>query len=150
MSAAVIARGDTAPVLDPTEHVFDFVARAIARGIVGVLDFTVLAWRDTWIDAFADRGDAKLIAVVTLVTEQILDGWQGIKHQSRTLVIAHRPLREQHDDRTSFTLTNRVECGVLSPFDAPNRGPDRRLRAFYGAKRFCCFLQKAGFFLPRA
>jgi hypothetical protein len=48
MSAAIVAHGDTAPVLDPTEPVFDLVALAVERGIVGVLDFAVLAWRDAW------------------------------------------------------------------------------------------------------
>lgn len=52
MSAAVVAHGDRAPVLDPTEHGFDFVALAVERSIIGLLDFTVLAWRDAWIDAF--------------------------------------------------------------------------------------------------
>jgi hypothetical protein len=43
ISAAVVARGDTAPVLDPTEHVFDFVALAVERGSVDVLDLRF--WR---------------------------------------------------------------------------------------------------------
>ena len=120
MSAAVVAHRDTAPVLDPTEHVLDFVALAVERGIVGMLDFTVLAWRDAWIDAFVDQGGAKLVAVVAPVTEQFLGRWQGIKHQSGTLMVAHLPFREQHDDRTSFTVTNRVQFGVQTSFCAPD------------------------------
>ena len=85
-----------------------------------MLDFAVLAWLDAWRDAFADQGGAKLVAVVTSVTEQFLGRWQGIKHQSGALVVAHLPLREQHDDRTSFTVTNRVQFGVQTRIGAPD------------------------------
>ncbi len=121
VSAAVVAHGDPAPVLDPAEHVFDLVALAVERGIIGVLDFAVLAWRDAWGDALADQSGAKPVTVVASVTKQFLGWWQGPKHQPRTLVVAHLPFREQHHDRTTFAVTNRVQLGIQAPLVRPIR-----------------------------
>ena len=41
MCAAVVAGGDTPPILDPAEDVFDFVALAVEVLVVVILD---LAW----------------------------------------------------------------------------------------------------------
>ena len=111
MSAAVIARGGTAPVLDPTEHVFDFVALAIERGIVGVLNFTVLAWRDTWIDAFADQGGAEPHATAENTARSAAFGSAPTK--------TNRPW--QAPPATSRIIPNRVDARILM-------GPDRNSR----------------------
>ena len=41
VGASVVAGVDAAPVLEPAEHVLDFVALAIEGGVVGDRDFPV-------------------------------------------------------------------------------------------------------------
>lgn len=53
MGAAIIAGCDAAPVFQLAEHVFDLVALAVERSVVGVLDLAVLAGRDARLDALA-------------------------------------------------------------------------------------------------
>ena len=110
MSASIVAHGDTAAVLDPTEHVFDFVALAIERGIVGVLHFTVLAWRDTWIDAFADQGGAEPHATAENTARSAAFGSASTK--------TNRPW--QAPPAISRIIPNRVDARILM-------GPDRKL-----------------------
>jgi hypothetical protein len=49
VSTAVVAGGNATPILQFTEHIFDFVASLVQIYVVGQLDFTV-----------AQRGNARL------------------------------------------------------------------------------------------
>ena len=46
MCAAVVASGDTPPVLDPAEDVFDLVTLSVDFLVVEILDLAVFAGRD--------------------------------------------------------------------------------------------------------
>ena len=39
MSASIVADGDTAPALDPTEHVFDFVGLVYSTTLAYFIEF---------------------------------------------------------------------------------------------------------------
>jgi hypothetical protein len=43
-------------------------------------------------------------------------------------VVAHLPFREQHDDRTFFTVTNRVQFGVQTPSHGTSLNWSRRAK----------------------
>jgi len=58
MGAAVVAHGDAAPVLEFSEHVLDFVALAVERGVVAGLDFAITARRDAGDHAFMTKRGA--------------------------------------------------------------------------------------------
>ena len=81
MGAAVIAGGDAAPVLDPSEDVFDLVALAVEVLVVVVLDLAVLAGRDAWGGALRDQRGAEPVAVIAFVGEQLLGARERGKQQ---------------------------------------------------------------------
>jgi hypothetical protein len=49
------------------------------------------------------------IAIVTAVGKKRFGGWQGIKDQPRTLVIAHLPFAEQQDGGLALAVADSVE-----------------------------------------
>lgn len=55
MSASVVSRVDSPPVLEAREQVLDFVALAIEDGIVAVLDPVLGVRRDARFDAALDE-----------------------------------------------------------------------------------------------
>lgn len=55
MSASVVSRVDSPPVLEAREQVLDFVALAIEDGIVAVLDPVLGVRRDSRFDAALDE-----------------------------------------------------------------------------------------------
>ncbi len=51
MRTSVVTRCDSAPILDLSEHVFDFVALFVEDGIVGDEGFTIFLWWNAGRDA---------------------------------------------------------------------------------------------------
>jgi hypothetical protein len=60
------------------------------------------------------------IAIITTVGKTRFGGWQGIKDQPRTIVIAHLPLAEQQDEGLALAVADSVELRVQAAFRAPN------------------------------
>ena len=139
MGAAVIAGGDTPPVLDPAEDVFDLVALAIEVLVVVVLDLAVLAGRDAWGGALRDQRGAEPVAVLAFVGEQLLGARERGKQQKSAFVVAHLAFGEQQDDRAALTVADGMELGVQPAFGAPDTSgkspPFKRLAAVRWALR---------------
>ena len=59
MRASVVTGGDTPPILDPAEDVFDLVALAVEVLVIVILDLAVFAWRDAWGGALRNQRGAE-------------------------------------------------------------------------------------------
>jgi hypothetical protein len=66
------------------------------------------------------EGGAEPIGVVTVAGEKLLGLRHGGQHQRRALVVAHLPLAQEHDERASVTVADRVQLGVQTAFGAPD------------------------------
>ncbi|ETC97777.1 hypothetical protein P792_13440 [Asaia sp. SF2.1] len=89
MGAAVVARGNAAPVLEATEHVLDLVPPAISGLVVRDRHFPALRGRDAWLDASFTQIAPGAIAVVTAIANQVASGGQAWQQQGCALVVTH-------------------------------------------------------------
>lgn len=97
---------DASPILDPTEHVFDFVALFVEDLVVVDLDFPVGFWGDARGDIALGESLAEPVGVITLVTEQDLGFGELVDHQGGPLIVAHLALAEQHDQRPPLAIAD--------------------------------------------
>lgn len=70
MSASIVARCDTTPVLELGEEILDFVALAVERFVVIVWDLAAAARRDARLDASGFEFFAEPDAVVAAIGDQ--------------------------------------------------------------------------------
>jgi hypothetical protein len=118
VGAAVIACVDTAPILKPSEHVLDFMASAIEPDVVRDLDLAVHFRRDAGGDTAIGQGGAKPVGIVSSVAKQGFGLGEGVDHEGRTFIVAHLPLAQQHDQRSTVAVAHRVKLRVQAPFGA--------------------------------
>lgn len=109
MSTSVVAGSYAPPVLEFSEHVFDFVALAIEGFVVFDWLFAAFGRRDARLDAPVEKGLAEPVAVIAFVTNQAENGWQGVDHEPSALVVAHLPLTQKQDERAPFAIADRVQ-----------------------------------------
>jgi hypothetical protein len=120
MRASIVAGGDAPPILEPCEHILDFVALLIERLVVGQRDFPAFGGGNAGLATSFGKSIPEPIAIITTVGKQCFRGGQGIKDQPRTLVIAHLPLAEQQDEGLTFAVADSVELRVQAAFRAPD------------------------------
>jgi hypothetical protein len=113
------------PVLEPSEHVLDLVALFVEDGVMGDRGFPVGFRRNAGRDAVFGEGGAESVGVVTLVGEKLLGSRHGGQHQRRALEVAHLAFAEQHHERSTFAVANRVVFGVQAPFRASDTSGNR-------------------------
>jgi len=89
MGAAVVAHGDTAPVLEAAEHVLNLVPPAISRLVARDRHFPALRGRNAWLDASFDQIVPEAIAVVTAIADQEAYGGQAWQQRGSALVVTH-------------------------------------------------------------
>ena len=70
MSASVVAHGNAPPVLEPAEHVLDFVALFIEDTVIFVLYFAVFSWRDAGCHTFLDQGISEPVSIIAAIRKQ--------------------------------------------------------------------------------
>ena len=109
VGAAVIAGGDSSPILEPCEHILDFMALLIERLIVGQLDFPAFGRGNAGLAASFGKSLPEPIAVIATVGKKRFGGRQGLKDQPRALVVAHLPLAEQQDEGLAVAVADSVE-----------------------------------------
>ena len=109
MSALVVASVDAPPVLEPAEHVLDFVPLTIEFAVMSDRGFAVRLRWDAGHDPALGEGSAKPVGIIALVGEQLPGGRQRIDHQSRALVIAHLAFAKQHDDGAPLTIADGMQ-----------------------------------------
>src|SRR5208283_1364773 len=68
--------------------------------------------RNTGGDSALGEGGAEPIGIVALVGKELLGFRHGGQHQRHTLVVAHLPLAQEHDERASVTVADNVQLGV--------------------------------------
>lgn len=118
MGAAVIAHGNSSPVFEPPEHIFDFMALFIEGFIIGHGVFPVLLWRDAGLNAFVDQGGAQPVGVIAAISEEAFGAWQRVQQQGGPFVITDLPLGEQEYQRLAAFIAHRMQFGVQSAFGA--------------------------------
>ena len=109
MCAPVIAHGDPAPVLEPSEHVLYFVALLVEVLIVFVLHLAVFLWRDAGRHTFLDQGISEPISIVAAIRKEFLCYRQSRKQSRSTFVIADLSRRQMKQDRLSLAVDNRMK-----------------------------------------
>lgn len=118
MGASVVACCDAPPVLEPGEHVLDFVALLIRGFAIGCRQPAFGPRWDAGGDTTLGKSLTKGITVIPLVGNERLGVRQYGIDQSRALVVARLTLGEQEDDRTSVAITDRVQLGIQSTLRA--------------------------------
>ena len=94
--------------------------------------------------------DAIYEDIITTVGKKRFGGWQGIKDQPRTFVIAHLPLAEQQNEGFALAVADSVELRVQAAFRAPNASGNspffKRLAAVRCAFRWVAsIIMRSGF-----
>jgi hypothetical protein len=79
MGASVIAGSDAPPILEPCEHILDFVALLIERLVVGQRDFPAFVEGNAGLAASFGESIPEPIAIVAPVGKKRFGGWQDIK-----------------------------------------------------------------------
>jgi len=59
-------------------------------------------------------------AVVAAIRDEMRGRRQGVEHETGTLVVAHLAFRQEHDDRSPFTIANGVELRVQPALGSPD------------------------------
>ena len=115
----VIAGGDTPPILDATEEVFDFVPPAIkALGTIGFLEGGVAA-RDDRQGTFVLDLLADLFAVVGLVGGDRERRSRRVQDLFDDLAVMHLSASHREAQRPTFAVDNRVDLrGSTATADA--------------------------------
>jgi hypothetical protein len=116
--AAVIACCDAPPVLEFSEHVFDFMALFVERFIVFDLDFAVRFRRDAGRNTLFHERGPEPVGIIPAIRQQGFCLRQNRQQQSRALVIAHLAFGEQHDDRSSVAIANGMKFRVQAALRA--------------------------------
>lgn len=109
MGASVVAHGDAPPILEPSEHIFDFMELFIQNFIVFILDFAVLLGRDTGRDAFFNQGVSKPVSVIAAISKKFPGFGQLIDERRRAFVIADLSRRQMQQDRFAFAVGHGME-----------------------------------------
>ena len=95
MGASVIAGVDAPPILEFTEHIFDFMSLAIEGFVEGCGEQPALAWRDAGRNALGSQGGAILIAVIAFIADHrggVI--WQRWICELCTDMVAHLPFAQ--------------------------------------------------------
>jgi hypothetical protein len=106
---SIVAGRDASPILEPCEHILDFVALLIERLVIGPRDFPAFGGGNAGLAAPFGESIPEPIAVITTVGKKRFGGRQGIKDQSCALVVAHLPLAEQQDEGLALAVADSVE-----------------------------------------
>ena len=109
MGTAIVAGRDASPILEPCEHILDFVALLIERLVVGRRDFPAFGRRNAGLAASSAQGGPEPIAVIATIGKKRFGGGQGIKDQACALGVAHLPLAEQQDEGLALAVADSVE-----------------------------------------
>ena len=112
MGTSIVAGRDAPPILEPCKHILDFVALLIERLVIGQRDFPAFGGGYAGLAASFGESIPEPIAIITTVGKKRFGGWQGIKDQPRTLVIAHLPLAEQQNEGFALAVADSVELRV--------------------------------------
>jgi len=117
-SELVVAGGDTPPILDAAEEVFDFVPAAInALGTIGFLEGGVAA-RDDRQGTFVLDLLAHFFAVVGLVCRDSQRRSGRVQDLFDNLAVMHLSARHHEAQRPTFAVDNRMDlCGSAAPTD---------------------------------
>ena len=111
VSASIIARVDTSPVLEASEHVFDAMALPIEGAIVGYGDLAIAFRRDAGGDAPRGERVAEPVGVVSPVCEHGCGGRQGIDQQGSALIVTGLSFGQHEAEGPAATIADRVELG---------------------------------------
>ncbi len=121
MGTTIISGGDTPPVFEPPEHVFDLMTLFIQCFVEAGGEVAPLSWRDTRRYPLGEQSLSEFIAVISLVTKHVGRAFRQCRvDQLGSKMIAHRAFGEAQDDRSSQLIHYRVQLGVQSALGAAN------------------------------
>ena len=109
MCAAVISCCHAPPVFEPAKHVFDLMALFIQGFGVSGGGIPPLSGWNAGHDPFGFKRGSELIAIITFITKQVRSALrQGGVDQFCPNMIVHIAFAQAHDNRATFTVTNRM------------------------------------------
>ena len=109
MRASVVAHGDTSPVLQPTEHVLDFVTLFVERFIVFVLNFAIFSGRDAGRHAPFDQGISEPVCIIAAIRKKLFCSRQMSKKRRSALIIADGSRRQVQQNGLARAAGDRVQ-----------------------------------------
>ena len=110
--ASVVASGDAAPFLEPSEHAFDGVPLPVEFGVAGDGFHAAGAAGDAGCDAASGEGAAEAVAVIALVADRGVGVGQDGEHGSGAAIIADLAFGQQQDQGLAVCVADRVELRV--------------------------------------
>src|SRR5450830_1087377 len=111
---------NTSPVLEPAEHILDFVSLTVEHTVMFDRIFPVGFCRDASCDASLGESLTEPVGVIAFVAEEFLGLRQGRQHQSRAFVVAHLAFAEQHDQRSPVAIAHGMQFRVQAAFRTPD------------------------------
>ena len=101
MGAAVVAHGDAPPVLEPAEHIFNFVPLFIEFPVVFNLDFAVFPWWNAGGYSFFDQRRSEPVSIIATIRKKFFCSGQCVQDKGCALVIADLACCQMQDDRSA-------------------------------------------------
>ena len=106
MGAAVIPRGNSAPILESAEHDFYFVPLFVKLLVIGHLGFPAAPARNARRDSFTGQGGAKPVGIIPSIRKEFPGLWQRSKQNSGAFVIAHLTAGQMERYRLTGGIAN--------------------------------------------
>jgi hypothetical protein len=125
MGASVVTGVDAPPVLEPAEHILNFVTLAIELSVMFDWYFPIGFRRNARRDAALGESLAEPAGVIPLVAEEIPGSRQRGEHRSRTFEIARLAFAQQHDQRSPIAITHGVQFRVQAALGAADTSGNR-------------------------
>ena len=121
MCAVVISCCYAPPVFQSSKHVFDFMPLFIRGFAVSGWEILTFSRRNAGRYSFGFERGAEFVAVLSFITKQMGSAFRQSRiDQFCSNMIAHIPLAQAHDYRSTFSITNRMLFGVQTAFCTPN------------------------------
>lgn len=120
MSASVISRVDTAPVLEASEHVLDAMALAIERAVVRDEGLAIdLGWNAGG-DTACSECASEPVGVIASVGEHGFGGRQSVDEHGGAFEIAGLALAQRQAERATAAVADGVELGGQAAAATPD------------------------------
>ena len=117
----VIARGDAAEVLEPSEATFDDVAALVGALVVPDALLAVGSARDDRLDFLVFEEGAKRIGIIAIVGREFLDAGDQADAFLRHDAIGGVARRQDQHPRAEKRIDDRVDFAVAAAFREPDR-----------------------------
>jgi len=109
VSASVITHGDTPPVFEFSEHIFNLVPFFIKLFIVCYGCFSIFPWRDARRNPFFHQGCPEPVRVIAAIGQHRFGFRQDRQQQDCALVITRLSFGQSHGDGTAALIAHSMK-----------------------------------------